>query len=230
MSDLEDLARALDHEFHDLDLLRTALVHRSYVAEQDADGSNERFEFLGDTVLQLTVTDFIFREYPDLSEGELAKIRAACVNREILHEIADELGVGEHLLLGKGEEASGGREKASILADAMEAILAAVYLDAGMDTCASLIMRLWEDRIRARSTAPGRRDYKTRLQELLAQEGVRPRYRIDADGPDHAKSFTATLLVDGEQLGVGIGRSKKEAEQRAAQQALADMGLAIHTP
>jgi ribonuclease-3 len=227
VSDLSELALALGHEFSDQAYLRTAMVHRSYVAEHEDEESNERFEFLGDTILQLTVTDFIFREYPDLSEGELAKIRAACVNRDILHEIAEELGVGTHLLLGKGERASGGRQKASILADAMEAILAAVYLDAGLDVCAALIMRLWEDRIRLRSTSPGRRDYKTRLQETLARDGIRPKYRIEATGPDHAKSFTATLIVDGDQLGVGVGRSKKEAEQLAAKEALGSMDMSV---
>lgn len=227
MSDLTELAAALGHEFGDPSLLRTALVHRSYVAEEEAEESNERFEFLGDTILQLTVTDFIFREYPDLSEGELAKIRAACVNRDILHEIAEELGVGAHLLLGKGERSSGGREKASILADAMEAILAAVYLDAGLDACRDLIMSLWEERIRVRSSSPGRRDYKTRLQETLARDGIRPKYRIEATGPDHAKRFTATLIIEGDQVGVGVGRSKKEAEQRAAKQALGSMDVPV---
>lgn len=227
MRDLGELAAALGHEFDDIGHLRRAMVHRSYVAEQPDEESNERYEFLGDTILQLIVTDFIFNEYPELSEGELAKIRAASVNRDLLREIAEELGVGEHLMLGKGEEASGGREKASILADAMEAILAAVYLDAGLDACGTLIMRLWEDRVRVRSTSPGRRDYKTRLQEFLARDGIRPKYRIESDGPDHAKSFTATLLVEGKELGVGSGRSKKEAEQRAAKEALSSMDLTV---
>ncbi len=223
MKGLSDLAKALGHDFADIVYLRTAMVHRSYVAEHLSERSNERYEFLGDTVLQLVVTDFIFREYPDLPEGELAKIRSACVNRDLLYEVATELGVGKHLLLGRGEVTSGGRAKASILADAMEAILAAVYLDAGLEACEELIMRLWEVRIRARSTAPGRRDFKTRLQELLAGDGLRPKYRIDAEGPDHEKSFTATLTIDGRQVGVGIGHSKKEAEQQAAEQALSAM-------
>ena len=227
MSDLSGLAIALGHQFRDIGHLRIAMVHRSFVAEHPNEESNERYEFLGDTVLQLVVTDFIFREYPDLPEGELAKIRAACVNRDLLREIAEELGVGPHLLLGKGEKASGGREKASILAGAMEAILAAVYLDVGLEACRELILRLWEDRIRVRSSAPGRRDFKTRLQELLAREGVRPKYRIESDGPDHAKSFTATLIVEGEEVGVGAGRSKKEAEQQAAEQALSSMDLSV---
>ncbi len=220
MTDLSDLQAALGYSFMEVKYLEQALVHRSFGAEYPDHESNERYEFLGDTVLQLVVTDFIFHEYPDLPEGELAKIRAASVNRIILHEIAKELGIGRHLLLGKGEEASGGRAKPSILADAMEAVLAAVYLDAGLEVCRQLIMNLWEERIRIRSTSPGRRDFKTRLQEVLAQQGRRPRYRISAEGPDHEKTFTAELVIEGEIHGVGTGRSKKAAEQMAAEIAL----------
>lgn len=220
MSDLAGLEAALGHTFSDIGYLTQAMVHRSYGAEVPGHESNERFEFLGDTVLQLVVTDFIFHEYPELPEGELAKIRAASVNRTILFEIANELGMGAHLKLGKGEEASGGREKPSILADAMEAVLAAVYLDAGLEACETLIMRLWEARIRTRSTSPGRRDFKTRLQEILAQQGRRPKYRITADGPDHEKTFTAELFIEGVIHGTGTGRSKKAAEQMAAEIAL----------
>lgn len=220
MSRLADLEEALGYRFSDQDLLRQAMVHRSYVAEWPQHDSNERFEFLGDTILQLVVTDFIFKEYPELPEGELAKIRAASVNRDVLHEVASELGLGDHLLLGKGEETSGGRDKASILADAMEAVLAAVYLDGGLGVCRRLILQIWEMRIRQRSSAPGRRDYKTRLQEALARTGLRPRYKLSSDGPDHEKVFTASVTVDGEVRGRGRGRSKKEAEQHAAEKAL----------
>ncbi len=224
MTDLGDLEVALDYKFRDSSVLRQALLHRSYVAEWQEEESNERFEFLGDTILQLVVTDFIFAEYPSLSEGELAKIRAASVNKDVLHEVADELGLGAHLLLGKGEEGSGGREKPSILADGMEALLAAVYLDGGLETCRTLIMRIWEARIRDRSAEPGRSDFKTRLQESLAQTGMRPRYKVSADGPDHEKTFTALVTIDGEIRGSGEGRSKKEAEQRAAEKAMDWLG------
>ncbi len=223
MSALDEFEEALGYRFSNKDLLRQAMVHRSYVAEWPEDDSNERFEFLGDTILQLVVTDFIFKEYPELPEGELAKIRAASVNREVLHEVASELGLGVHLLLGKGEESSGGRDKASILADAMEAVLAAVYLDGGLAVCRRLILQIWEARIRQRSSAPGRRDYKTRLQEALARTGVRPRYKLSSDGPDHEKVFTAAVTVEGEVRGRGKGRSKKEAEQEAAARALAGL-------
>ena len=225
MTEFREFEVALGHRFSDPNLLRKAMLHRSYVAEWPEEESNERFEFLGDTILQLVVTDFIFVQYPELPEGELAKIRAASVNRDVLFEVAEEIGLGFHLLLGKGEEASGGREKASILADAMEAVLAAVYLDGGLETCRRLILRIWEARIRQRSTAPGRRDYKTRLQESLARSGLRPRYKLTSDGPDHEKTFTAIVSVDGSVRGIGTGRSKKEAEQFAAERALASLGV-----
>ena len=229
MSDLTRLEAALGYTFRDRGLLRQAMVHRSYVAEWPENESNERFEFLGDTILQLVVTDFIFAEYPDLPEGELAKIRAASVNRDVLYEVAQELDLGTHLMLGKGEEASGGRSKPSILADAMEAVLAALYLDGDLVRCRMLIMGIWEERIRLRSTAPGRSDFKTRLQEALARTGSRPRYKVSADGPDHEKTFTAVVSVDGSGRGTGVGRSKKEAEQRAAEKALASLGADAST-
>lgn len=225
MSELGRFEAALGYAFKDQGLLRQAMVHRSYVAEWPDEDSNERFEFLGDTILQLVVTDFIFAEYTELPEGELAKIRAASVNRDVLYEVASSLDLGDHVILGKGEEASGGRDKSSILADAMEAVLAAVYLDGGLDECRALIMRIWEKLIRQRSTAPGRRDYKTRLQEALARTGNRPRYKISSDGPDHEKTFTAIVSVDGGIKGKGAGRSKKEAEQNAAEMALAELGV-----
>jgi ribonuclease-3 len=214
---------ALGYTFTDIAFLRQAMIHRSFVAEWPEEDSNERFEFLGDTILQLVVTEFIFAEYPDLPEGELAKIRAASVNRDVLYEIAEELGLGSHLMLGKGEEGSGGREKPSILADAMEAVLAGVFLDGGLDRCRVLIMRIWETLIRQRSTSPGRRDFKTRLQESLARSGNRPRYKISSDGPDHEKTFTASVSVDGDIRGTGVGKSKKEAEQHAAEVALVSL-------
>ena len=224
MTDLAELEASLEYSFRNRSVLRQAVLHRSHVAEWPDEESNERFEFLGDTILQLVVTEFIFAEYPTLSEGELAKIRAASVNRDILFEVAQELGLGAHLLLGKGEETSGGRDKSSILADAMEAVLAAIYIDGGLDACRKLIMRILEERIRARSTAPGRSDFKTRLQESLAQTGLRPRYKLSADGPDHEKTFTAIVSINGDVHGTGTGRSKKEAEQNAAEKALNSLG------
>jgi ribonuclease-3 len=182
--------------------------------------SNERLEFLGDAVLGLVVTDYIFRTYPDLPEGELAKVRAAVVNAGALAEVAAELDLGRALLLGKGEDASGGREKPSILADAMEAVIGAVYLDAGWDGAAAMVMQLLGERIEEAAAGPGGQDFKTRLQELAARRFDQvPRYEVLDEGPDHAKRFFATVHLAGEPRGSGEGRSKKQAEQAAARQA-----------
>ena len=208
--------------FRDAGLHRSSLSHRSYAFEQGSSDNNERLEFLGDAVLGLVVTDLAFNRFPDMPEGELAKLRAATVNMLTLADIARELGLGEELLLGKGEELSGGRDKTSILADAMEAVLGAVYLDRGLGTARDLIERLFWPRMAAYARGEGERDYKTSLQELAAQEvGTVPQYRVREQGPDHAKEFTATVLVAGSEYGSGEGRSKKEAEQQAAREAYA---------
>ncbi|HSJ29229.1 MAG TPA: ribonuclease III [Acidimicrobiia bacterium] len=218
----ETLQTALGHDFKDSGLLDAALVHRSYTAEHPEVPDNERHEFLGDAVLQLVVTDFLFEHFPDMREGEMAKVRAACVNRVELAAVARAVGLGKHLLMGVGELASGGRAKDSILADAMEAVLCAIYLDSGLDAARRVILDHWADRIRAKALEPGRRDFKTRLQERLAVTGLRPVYDVEEAGPDHAKVFRASVSVDGVVLGSGSGRSKKEAQQEAARQAMGD--------
>ena len=200
-------------------MLATALAHRSWCAENENTTSNERLEFLGDAVLGLIVTDHLFRSY-DLAEGELAKVRASVVNSAALAELATELDLGTALLLGKGEDSSGGREKPSILADAMEAVIGAVYLDGGWEAANELVMGLLETRIGEAAAGPGGQDYKTRLQELAARTfEVLPYYQVVDEGPDHAKRFFATVSVSGELRGRGEGRSKKQAEQAAAKQA-----------
>ncbi len=182
--------------------------------------SNERLEFLGDSVLGLVVTDRIFHDYPELPEGELAKLRAAVVSSEALAEAADRLEVGPALLLGKGEDASGGRTKPSILADAAEAIIGAVYLGQGFAAAERVVLELLGERIAEAAVGPGGRDYKTRLQELAVRHDDRPpRYDVTDEGPDHAKRFFARVYVGGRLLGEGEGRSKKHAEQAAAQMA-----------
>jgi ribonuclease III len=214
------LEKALGVRFRDPRVREASLTHRSYAFEQDSEKTNERLEFLGDAVLGLVVTDMAFSRFPHLAEGELAKLRAAVVNMLTLAEVARELGLGDELLLGKGEEQSGGRDKSSILADALEAVLGALYLDRGLDTTRKLIERLFWPRIQAYARGEGDRDYKTVLQERAAQDiGSVPQYRVSEQGPDHAKQFTATVYLAGEAYGSGMGRSKKEAEQRAAQQA-----------
>ncbi|MEX1047230.1 MAG: ribonuclease III [Actinomycetota bacterium] len=215
-----DLGEALGVRFKDPALARIALTHRSFAFENDLPETNERLEFLGDAVLGVVVTDMAFVRFPELNEGELAKLRAATVNMSTLADVARELRLGELVLLGKGEEMSGGRDKPSILADSLEAVLGAVYVDGGLDAAEPLIRRLFEPRIVAYARGEGDRDYKTSLQERASQyTGSLPEYRIAERGPDHQKEFTATVFVDGEEFGRGVGRSKKEAEQQAAQEA-----------
>lgn len=215
--ELAALVRRLPRRFKDEALLVRALTHRSWCAESLGDESNERLEFLGDAVLGLVVTDHVFRAYPDLPEGELAKVRATVVSAAALAEVALDLGVGDALLLGRGEDASGGREKPSILADATEAVIGAVYLDGGWDAASELVLGFTADRIVEAASGPGARDYKTRLQELSARRfEALPRYDVTDHGPDHAKHFVATVHVGEVVTGKGEGRSKKQAEQAAA--------------
>jgi ribonuclease III len=216
----ERLDRALGVDFHDAALREASLTHRSFAFENGLLITNERLEFLGDSVLGLIVTDLAYRSYPHLPEGSLAKLRAAVVNMTSLADVARALGVGDVVLLGKGEELSGGRDKSSILADALEAIFGAVYLDRGLDVARELIERLFRPRIEAYVRGEGDRDFKTLLQELSSQElHAMPEYRIEEQGPDHEKVFTAVVYLAGEHMGRGSGRSKKEAEQQAAREA-----------
>jgi ribonuclease-3 len=214
------LDRVLGIRFRDPALRETALTHRSYAFENELPTNNERLEFLGDAVLGIVVTDMAFREFDEMPEGELAKLRAAIVNMGALANVARDLGLGRHILLGKGEEMSGGRDKSSILADALEAILGAVYLDRGLGTASKLIVRLFRPRMIAYVRGEGERDYKTILQELASADlHSLPEYRISERGPDHQKEFTATVHLSGKAWGSGMGRSKKEAEQQAAHEA-----------
>ena len=228
---MEALADRLGRRFSDPTLLGRALSHRSWCAEVAGEESNERPEFLGDSVLGLVVTDHIYRSYPALPEGELAKVRASVVNSALLAEVAAELDIGSHLLLGKGEDASGGREKPSILADAMEAVIGAVYLDGGWEAAADLVLTLLGERVTEAAVGPGGQDYKTRLQELAARRFDQlPRYVVVDEGPDHAKKFFATVSVAGIRRGSGEGRSKKQAEQAAAREAWAALALQEEAP
>lgn len=201
-------------------LLERALTHRSYAYENGGLPTNERLEFLGDSVLGVVITSALFHNHPDLPEGQLAKLRASVVNMHALADVARGLGpdgLGRHLLLGKGEETTGGRDKASILADTLEALLGAIYLEHGLDVAAEVIHRLF-DPLMAESAGRGAAlDWKTSLQELTAALGLGvPDYVIEDSGPDHAKTFTAWVVVAGERYGGSEGRSKKQAEQRAA--------------
>jgi ribonuclease-3 len=199
------------------------LVHRSWCAENPGYDSNERLEFLGDAVLGLVITDHAFHAYPQLSEGELTDVRKAVVNAVTLAEVADELDLGRHLLLGKGEEQSGGREKPSILADALEAVIGAIYVSLGLRAAYELVVRLLLSRLsEAQAGGSAGQDYKSRLQELVARHFDEPaRYETEAEGPDHARRFHVTVSIGGRQRGLGDGRSKKQAEQIAARDAYA---------
>lgn len=223
------MAGRLAWDVADQDLLLRALSHRSWCAETPGAPSNERLEFLGDAVLGLVVTDYLFLSYPTLPEGELAKVRASVVNSSVLAELATELDVGDAILLGKGEGASGGREKPSILADAMEALIGAIYLDRGWSAAVGLVMRLLGERMVEAALGPGGQDYKTRLQELCARQlDVLPQYQVTDEGPDHAKLFDALVIVRGEVCGSGHGRSKKQAEQAAARIAWERLTKQLH--
>jgi ribonuclease III len=214
------LVTSLGVELDD-ELLGLALTHRSYAYEHGGLPTNERLEFLGDSVLSVVVTERLYRDHPDLPEGQLAKLRASVVNMHALAGVAAALGedgLGAHLFLGRGEELTGGRRKPSILADATEALIGAVYLQHGLETARGLVHRLFDALLTGAPLLGAGLDWKTSLQELTAagELGV-PEYRIAEQGPDHAKTFTATAVVGGRELGSGEGRTKKEAEQRAAE-------------
>ena len=206
------------------ELLERSLTHRSFAYENGGLPTNERLEFLGDSVLGLVVTDTLYRIHPDLPEGQLAKLRAAVVNAKALAGIGRELGVGQHLLLGRGEETTGGRDKSSIVADTVEAVIGAVFLDQGLDAATALIHRLFDALIAESAGLGAGLDWKTSLQELCAASsyGV-PEYVVEESGPDHQKSFRARVRVAGALYGDGRGRSKKEAEQQAAATAYTEL-------
>ncbi|NED96990.1 ribonuclease III [Phytoactinopolyspora alkaliphila] len=202
----------------DASLLEQALTHRSYAYEHGGLPTNERLEFLGDSVLGLVVTDDLYRRHPDLSEGQLAKLRAAVVNMRALAGVGRSLHLGEFLRLGRGEETTGGRDKASILADTVEALIGAVYVDRGMADATALVHRLVDDLIDVSATLGAGLDWKTSLQEFTSRQSLGvPEYQVTEEGPDHEKIFTAHVLLGGVVHGTGQGRSKKEAEANAAE-------------
>jgi ribonuclease III len=220
VSAAEALAGILEVHLDDLGLLDRALTHRSWAFENGGVEPNERLEFLGDAVLGLVVTDEIFHAHPTEQEGRLAKVRSAAVQTGSLAAIARGLGLGGFVKLGRGEASSGGADKDSILADTLEAVIGAVYLDQGFGTAYDLVQRLFAIRLVELSEEGAALDYKTSLQELSAARfEVLPRYDVEDTGPDHAKTFTASVAVDGRLVGRGEGRNKKQAEQRAAKQA-----------
>ena len=224
-TDLGELARRVGHSFDDPSLLRRALAHRSWCAETPGEESNERLEFLGDAVLGWVIADIVYREHAELPEGSLTDLRKSVVSAVALAEVAAEIGLGPYILLGKGEEAAGGSTKPSILSDAFEAVLGAVYLDGGPDAAYGMVESLVAPKMIQSVDRLDQLDHKTQLQELCARSGLpAPVYELTSVGPDHAKVFTARVVVADRVVGEGEGRTKKSAEQVAAAQACADLG------
>ncbi|OBB83701.1 ribonuclease III [Mycobacterium colombiense] len=219
MSSRQPLLDALGVELSE-EMLSLALTHRSYAYEHGGLPTNERLEFLGDAVLGLTITDELYHRHPDRTEGDLAKLRASVVNTQALADVGRKLcdgGLGVHLMLGRGEANTGGADKSSILADGMESLLGAIYLDHGIDVAREVILRLFGPLLDAAPTLGAGLDWKTSLQELTAARGMgAPSYVVTSTGPDHDKEFTAVVVVADTEYGTGMGRSKKEAEQKAA--------------
>ena len=217
MPDLSQLTARLGYEFTNVSLLETAMHHRSWNAENAGGESNERLEFLGDAVLGWVVADIVYTQHSDLPEGKLTDLRKSVVNANALAEVAVELGIGEFLMLGKGEDTAGGREKTSILSDALEAVIGAVYIDAGPQATHDVVSALMGKRIVDAVGGLDRLDAKTRLQELASKLEAHVHYKVEDEGPDHEKMFFATVFVGDRELGYGEGKSKKAAEQIAAE-------------
>ncbi len=224
ISRLKELEDVIGYHFKDKGNLQLALTHSSYANERRAEGltSNERLEFLGDSVLNIITSDYIYKKHPELPEGELTKTRAAIVCESSLMKCADKISLGEYLYLGRGEENTGGRKRTSILSDAFEALIGAIYLDGGIENAGSFILRSMEEIYRNINNKEVFKDYKTHFQEMIQKQSDQHiTYKIlDEKGPDHDKIFVAQLLVGNKSYGTGEGRTKKEAEQNAAKAAL----------
>ncbi len=224
MEALHNFSMVLNIEFNTIELLHQALTHTSYANEckKITILHNERLEFLGDAVLDVVVSEYLFRQFPSLPEGELTKARAVIVCEPTLARYSAELGIGEYLFLGKGEASSGGRERTSILADAFEAVIGAIYLDRGFETAASFVLKQLQAELSLVERGEYVKDYKTLLQEVIQKNNDNKIIYeiIEESGPDHHKMFHVAVLVNGDQFGNGLGKSKKEAEQHAAKQAL----------
>ena len=220
---MDSLEKKIGHSFRDRALLTTALTHSSYANENRGRGEcNERLEFLGDSVLGMVVADALFRRFPELPEGRMTRLRAQLVCEESLHRVASELGLGEYVRLGRGEEHTGGRRRTSILADAVEAVIAAMYLDGGLETAKAFIERQILSALDGAGPVMRVEDCKTELQELVQKKsGQSLSYELLGEsGPDHDKTFTSQVSLNGRPVGSGSGRTKKEAEQAAARAAL----------
>jgi ribonuclease-3 len=222
MPPLSDIQQRIGYSFTTVELLKRSLTHKSYANENRVPYHNERMEFLGDAVLSLLISEYLMKASPGSTEGDLSRLRAAVVSEPALASIAREIGLGDYLLLGKGEDQTGGRNKDSLLADSLEALIASLYLDGGKDVAEAFVLRFFEEMLKRTCNSGGTIDYKTVLQERC-QERLKqlPEYRVVSEsGPDHQKQFEVELSVKSEVYGRGKGRNKKEAEQKAAKEAL----------
>ena len=221
--DLKNFEKNIGYSFKDIDHLKIALTHKSFIDEEPTSPTNQRYEFIGDTILDFDLSLFLFDNYPNLDEGSLTKIRSGAVDQNALVNLAKEIDIGKFLFMSKPEESTGGRDKSSILEDAVEALIAAIYFDGGLEEVNKFISKFIYPLIDKLSKNPGQKDYKTRLQEYYAKKGQKVTYTAKSEGPDHNKQFNAQVILENKIIGKGIGKSKKNAEQMAAKDAFSKM-------
>jgi len=221
--DLKIFEKNIGYSFKDIEHLKIALTHKSFIDEEPTSPTNQRYEFIGDTILDFDLSLFLFDNYPNLDEGSLTKIRSGAVDQNALVNLAKEIDIGKYLFMSKPEESTGGRDKSSILEDAVEALIAAIYFDGGLEEVNIFISKFIYPLIDKLSKNPGQKDYKTRLQEYFAKKGQKVTYTAKSEGPDHNKQFNAQVILENKIIGKGIGKSKKNAEQMAAKDAFSKM-------
>ena len=221
--DLKIFEKNIGYSFKDIEHLKIALTHKSFIDEEPTSPTNQRYEFIGDTILDFDLSLFLFDNYPNLDEGSLTKIRSGAVDQNALVNLAKEIDIGKFLFMSKPEESTGGRDKSSILEDAVEALIADIYFDGGLEEVNKFISKFIYPLIDKLSKNPGQKDYKTRLQEYYAKKGQKVTYTAKSEGPDHNKQFNAQVILENKIIGKGIGKSKKNAEQMAAKDAFSKM-------
>ena len=221
--DLKNFEKNIGYSFKDIEHLKIALTHKSFIDEEPTSPTNQRYEFIGDAILDFDLSLFLFDNYPNLDEGSLTKIRSGAVDQNALVNLAKEIDIGKYLFMSKPEESTGGRDKSSILEDAVEALIAAIYFDGGLEEVNKFISKFIYPLIDKLSKNPGQKDYKTRLQEYYAKKGQKVTYTAKSEGPDHNKQFNAQVILENKIIGKGIGKSKKNAEQMAAKDAFSKM-------
>lgn len=221
--DLKIFEKNIGYSFKDIEHLKIALTHKSFIDEEPTSPTNQRYEFIGDAILDFDLSLFLFDNYPNLDEGSLTKIRSGAVDQNALVNLAKEIDIGKYLFMSKPEESTGGRDKSSILEDAVEALIAAIYFDGGLEEVNKFISKFIYPLIDKLSKNPGQKDYKTRLQEYYAKKGQKVTYTAKSEGPDHNKQFNAQVILENKIIGKGIGKSKKNAEQMAAKDAFSKM-------